>query len=341
MKKVYVFQTLIAVAVAITMTAAVAQHVPISDPVADCVVQTCDAGTLPPETCMAIPIPPDAGSDCFTTPGAACTGIWPTTPFAPMPTWDLLVYGDFDGTTFTLTGVDEATDPLEVILPATYDFCAWSDHLVCALTPFAGLADEIGAFAYLVQCANMDINGALDECRNIPVTNNGIPERYELAILEAVLNDPGHALNTVAIAAMQKNTDALCGLIVEALAAVEISSGPPPSYMDVRGLSYGSAPWLMPSLGGILAAEAAMDDPLSNIALGELLGLLEDLGLTLPAGGITSICDGVFETSQGGDISANGFTNREIYEWFIQVDLGMTPAQYAAYAMDPLAVPGA
>jgi hypothetical protein len=328
MKKVYVFQTLIGAAIMLAMTAAMAQHVPIVDPATECPA-ACDMGNPDPLLCPGIPIPPDPGSDCFTTPGAPCVGTWPTGPMAGMPTWDLFIYGEYEDPTFTMTGVSES-DPFHVILPTpgTYDFCAMSDQLVCALDPFAGFASEVAEFSYLLQCINMDINGEIDTCKDMPVMGNGMPDRYEFGILAAVLNDTGHPLHATAVAAMQTNLDALCEIIVTALSAVEISGAP----MDLRLMSYALAPWLMPALGGIVGGAAAMDDPLTNAALDELLGLLEGLGVTV--GDIDTICDGVPATGQSGDISGNGFTNREVYDWFIQINPAMTIAEYVALALD-------
>ena len=332
MKKVYVFQTLIGAAIMLAMTAAMAQHVPITDPATECPA-ACDMVTPDPLLCPMLPVPPDPGSDCFVTPGAPCIAIWPTGPFSGMPTWDLLIYGDYTPPDFAMTSIAE-TDPLHVILPTpgTYDFCAMSDQLVCALAPFTGLAAEIADFSYLLQCINMDINGEIDACKAMPVMGNGMPDRYEFGILAAVLNDTGHSLHATAVAAMQTNLDALCEIIITALTAVDVSGAP----LDVRAMSYTSAPWLMPALGGVIAGAAAMDDPLTNAALNELLGLLEDLGITV--GDIEILCDGVPATGQGGDISGNGFTNREIYDWFIQVNPAMTVAEYVALALDPATV---
>ncbi len=190
---------------------------------------------------------------------------------------------------------------------------------------------ELTEFADLVQCINMDINGELDVCKDIPVQANGIPDRYELAVLAAVLNDPTHPLNGDAVAAMQTNLDSLCELLILALSSVEITEGSP---IDARKVAYQFAPWLIPSLGGVLSAFAAMGDPLTTGALDEMLGLLEDIGITPPDGGITAITSSVAAVGQSGDVSGNGFTNREIYEWFIQVNPSMTVAEYAALALD-------
>jgi hypothetical protein len=343
MKKVYVFQSLLSVAVMLAMTAAVAQHVPVVDPAAECPA-LCSAPGSDPVACMMLPTPPDAGSECMTTPGAPCLAIWPNGPFTGMPTWPLNVYGEIvdpDGTFgngdeyFDLQSIAE-NDPLVVTLPAagSYDFCAWMDQLVCSLAPFASMLAEIEQFSYLIQCTNMDINGEIDDCKEIPVSGNGIPDRYEFAVLAAVLNDPAHPQNAAAVAAMQTNLDYLADVIIVATSAVDVGGVP----LDARGLSYFNAPWLIPSLGGVLAAAAAMDDPQTNAALDELLGLLADLGLEPPVGGIGAVCDGVAATGQSGDISGNGFTNREIYEWFIQVNPAMTPTEYATLALDPATV---
>lgn len=336
MKKVYVVLTIASLMLATTV--AFAQHVPVTDPATECPA-LCDALNPDPAVCML-----PATTDCFTTPGAPCDLAWPTAPFAGMPTWPLKIYGEIDDPdgipnsgdeSFNMTAVAEE-DPFVVDLPVpgTYDFCAWTDQLVCSLFPFVTFLPEIGEFSYVVQCISMDINGPINECKKIPVTSNGIPDRYEFAVLTAILNNPAHALHAAAVAAMQTNLDALAGITIEATRAVMVNGNP----LDARALSYNAAPWLIPSLAGILSAAAALDDPLTNAALDQLLGLLADLGITLPPGGIGALCDGVPAAGPEGDASGNGFTNREIYEWFIQVNPAMTVAEYVTLALDPATV---
>jgi len=333
MKKVYVFQTLIGVAVMLAMTAAMAQHVPIPD------VSACPAACngTDPNVCCMVPMPGEPGDGCWSDPLVPCPVIWPLAPFAGMPTWDMEILAEYDGTTFNILAINEL-QPFGVDLPTpgTYDFCAWTDQLFCTLGPIGSAlgVPEVTDFANIVQCINMDINGELDTCKDIPVQSNGIPDRFELAILAAVLNDTGHPLHAEAVAAMQTNMDALCSLLITALSSVEIGGAP----IDARLLIYQLAPWLIPSLGGVLSAFAATGDTLTTAALDEMLGLLEDIGIAPPAGGITAITDAVPAVGQAGDISGNGFTNREIYEWFVQVNPAMTVAEYVALALDPATI---
>ena len=322
----------------LTMTAAMAQHTPIVDPDTEC-PGLCDMSVSLPDPVLCITIPMSGvGSECLTDPETPCLAIWPSGAFAGMPTWNLNIYGEVGGDPpeWAVTAIVE-DDPLSVILPTsgTWDFCAMLDQVVCSLAPFYSLADEVELFGNMLLCGNMDINGELNDCLDLTVTGNGIPDAYEFAIVGGVLNNSSHALYGDVTAAMQTNLDAICDLLIAALSNVEISAG---SFLDVRKVAYQSAPWLIPGLGGVLAAAAVLDDPLTNAALDELLGLLADIGITPPAGGIASICDGVAACGPEGDVSGNGFTNREIYEWFIQVNPTMTADEYAVLALDPATV---
>ena len=290
----------------------------------------CDPGTPDPNICMHTPMPPDPGSECLEGESELpCDVIWPLVSFAGMPSWDLLYYLHPDM-------VIAEVEPFTIDLPAagTYDFCGWMDQLYCGLDPVAGFAAEIEQFGYIIQCQNMDINGPVDDCLEIPMTSNGIPDRFELAVLAEVLNDPASPMNAQATAALQSNMDALVPPLCDALRAVDVGLQDP---VDIRAILYAAAPWALPALGGIICAAATMGDDPTLAALDELVGLLADLGIEPPV--IT--WQTVPALSADGDASANGFTNRELYDWLIQVNPAMTHQEFGAAALNPASRPPA
>jgi len=321
MKKAYVVLTIASCMLA--MTAAVAQHVPVVDPLTDCPV-ACDPYAGPPPDATVCFVAQDYGDPCVTTPGMTCPVDWPTTPFAPMPTWPL----EMDFTNIVLV----SQDPIVVSLPATYDFCAWSDQVYCTLftlaaaIPISGI-EVVLDFAELVKCENIDLNGELNTCMDVPVTSNGIPDRYELGLLAAVLNSASQTHKAAAVAAMQNNMNELVNLINDALVA-EVGA------TIVTAIQL-NCPWLIPGLAGLLSGFATLGDANTDAALNEVLGLLEQIGLTPPPGGIASICDSVSAIGPDGKVAGGAFTNREIYEWYIQVNPAMTVSEYTALCLNP------
>jgi len=214
------------------------------------------------------------------------------------------------------------------------DFCAYADIIFCSLGPVAAVVPEVADFAYLVQCSNMDINGPLDMEAEIPVTGNGMPDgQYELGVLAAILNDTSHPLNAQATAAYEGYYVGIKNLVVDALAIAELKNE-----KDVRGIVQAAAPYLVASLTALLAGMATMGDPTTNAALDELLGLLSDIGLTPPEGGIGSLGTPVPAVGPEGDVDADGYTNRQEYNCCVK--LGACPAsEYVAKALDVEEIP--
>ena len=290
---------------------------------------------------------PEGEGDCYDyepegeqpwEPAGYCQAIWPTaSAYAPIITWQLDIelewydYGmDFvaihDG--YYIQGEGEPVwVNYPVDLPPTYDFCAWMDQLYCSLEPFFSLLPELETYGYMLSCGVADVNGVLDECFDLPMQGNGIPDRYELAVLAAVLNDSAHPLHADAITAFEYNANWLAHNIIEAFRDID--------GMDVRGISYGMSIYTMPALAGLLAAFGAIGDPQTNVVLTELLRLFEDLGVEVPEGGAEAVLQSV-QVGPTYDVNGNGYTGREIYEWFIQtMDPPMTMADYASLVLDP------
>lgn len=239
--------------------------------------------------------------------------------FAPLPQFSIFVLGG---------AVNFAPTAGQV------DFCAYADIIFCSLGPVAAVVPEVADFAFLVQCSGMDINGPLDMEAEIPVTGNGMPDgQYELGVLAAILNDATHPLNAEATAAYQGYYVGIKNLVVDALAVAELKND-----KDVRGIVQAAAPYLVGSLTGVLAGMATMGDPTTNAALDELLGLLSDIGLTPPEGGIGGLGTPIEEVGPNGDADGDGYTNRQEYNCCVK--LGACPAsEYVAKALDVEEIP--
>ncbi|HOV61614.1 MAG TPA: immunoglobulin domain-containing protein [Candidatus Hydrogenedentes bacterium] len=255
--------------------------------------------------------------------GAGCNPMGAgSTPYAPLPTWNLP--GAYD-------------DPILTWPPdGSYDFCATLDTLYCSLYELGNLSpsilESVAPFAGLVQCLNADINGPVDPQAQIPVTANGVPDgQYELGVLAKALNDAANPYHAEALAKFQSNFFNIKVLIEEALANV-------PMKADLRGVVPAIAPHLPGALVYVLAGFATLDDPTTNAALDQLLGLLSDIGITPPPGGIATITDGVAALGPYGDADGDGFTNKTEYDYFVG-DQGFSPAQYVAAVFDPAQTP--
>lgn len=241
-------------------------------------------------------------------------------PYAPLPRFNIMVLGSL--VDFSLARLN-------------YDFCAYADTVYCSLQYLASFAPEILEFGNLVQCRFADINGPLASSGEIPITPNGIPDmQYELGILAKVLNTPSHPLYTLANTLFEANFQTLKDLIVEALYVATLKKADTEPDKDLRSLMQTFAPFLTGSLTGVLTAFATTADPDTNRALDELLGLLEDIGLQPPEGGIEAITDGIPELGAFGDADGDRFSNYAEYQYFVG-QLNYTPAQYVAASLDP------
>ena len=261
------------------------------------------------------PVPGPGGAGCRSM-GAG------STPYAPLPTWNL---------------PDAYDDPIQTWPNVgTYDFCATLDTLYCSLYALGSVSQSILAsvapFAGLVQCLNADINGVVDPQAEIPVNPNGVPDgQYELGVLAAALNDAANPYHAAATAAFRTNFFNIKVLIEQALDNV-------PQFGNARLLVPLVAPHLPGALVYVLAGFATLDDPTTNSALDALLGLLSNIGVTPPAGGIAAITDGVAQLGPYGDADGDGFSNKTEYDYFVR-NLGYTPAQYVAAVFNPAQTP--
>ncbi len=219
-------------------------------------------------------------------------------------------------------------------LPVGYfDFCMYLDKSFCLVGAVAAAipdAAEIIEFADLIQCMYADINGPLnpDPEVEIPVQANGIPDgAFELGILAAVLNDPSNPLHDDVLAAFEGNFKIIKDLVQAGLQAE-----------GFLGLVSGFFPELMPALGSVLAGFATLGDDNTNDALDILVGLLGDLGVTPPEGGLSAVCVQFPVLGPDGDIDGDGASNRLEYSWFV-VSEGYDAAEYVDAAMDPEQTP--
>jgi len=207
-------------------------------------------------------------------------------------------------------------DPVKFLDPGQYDFCKMMDNIYCSLALVVRLSADIANFANLVQCISMDINGPLNLDLKIPVQPNGVLDRYELAVLAYVLNTPSLPYYEEVKTAWEENFWELKELIVAALKAANLKSDGVQD-KDITAIVNMLAPALTPSLTGVIAGFATLGDEMTNIALGELLGLLEDIGLEPPEGGIAAITTGIPALGPHGDVDGDGYTNMEEYLYFV------------------------
>lgn len=213
-----------------------------------------------------------------------------------------------------------------------YDFCGIFDILFCSLGPIADVAgDDVLEFANLVQCMYADLNGIVDLEASIPVTPNGMHDAYELGLVAAILNDPANAYHDEVKASFD-------GFFLEIKNLLMLALSDAGKYGDLRSVVSGGAPGLVPGLSAVLAGFCVMGDDDTNLALDMLIGLLADIGLEPPEGGIASLGTAVPELGPNGDADGDGFTNKEEYRYFVgglQYDI----AGYVAVVLDPEEVP--
>lgn len=242
-------------------------------------------------------------------------------PFTPRPFW-----------AFNMDYNIELSNPVTWPAPGAYDFCAYSDMIYCSLAALAGMLEEISAFANLVQCRYMDINGPVNMEAEIPVSANGIPDgQYELGVLAYVLNTPGNAYHTDAMAAFKGNFMYMRELVLYALYVNSLKS----DNKDLRPIVENMmAPHLVSSLLCVLSGFAVLRDEETNLALDQLLLLLEDIGIAPPPGGIQAVTTGIPALGPLGDADGDGDSNREEYLYFVE-EMGYDATQYVAAVFDP------
>lgn len=244
-----------------------------------------------------------------------------TMPFTPRPLW-----------AFNMDYETELNNPVTWPAPGGYDFCAYSDMIYCSLGSVASMLEEIADFADLVQCRYMDINGPVNLEADIPVSPNSIPDgQYELGVLAYVLNTPGNEYHTLATTYFQENFMYLRELVLYALFVNSFKSDD----KDLRPIIENVlAPHLIPSLLCVLSGFAVLRDEETNLALDQLLLLLEDIGIAPPEGGIQAVTDGIPELGPLGDADGDGDSNRAEYLYFVG-EMGYNATQYVAAVFDP------
>ncbi len=242
-------------------------------------------------------------------------------PFTPRPVW-----------TFNMTYETELNNPVTWPAPGGYDFCAYSDMIYCSLAALADMLEEIADFANLVQCRYMDINGPVNMEADIPVSPNGIPDaQYELGVLAFVLNTPGNAYHEEATAYFKENFMYMRELVLYALYVNSLKS----DNKDLRPIVENvMAPHLVSSLLCVLSGFAVLRDEETNLALDQLLLLLEDIGIAPPPGGIQAVTNGIPALGPLGDADGDGDSNREEYLYFVG-EMGYDATQYVGAVFDP------
>jgi len=208
----------------------------------------------------------------------------------------------------------------------THNFCAHMDTILCQLALVSGLLPEVLEYANLLRCLDADINGPVNpdpQGDELPITPNGVPDgQYELAIVAYALNTPAYALHTETLAAYQFNFENIKNLIQQALDTA--------GYLALVPLA---APYLIGGLTSLLAGYATTGDPTTLAALDMLLGLLSDIGLEPPEGGIASITQSVPALGIMGDADGDGSSNYLEYQCFV-VEQAYTAEQYVAAVFD-------
>ncbi len=242
-------------------------------------------------------------------------------PFTPRPYWAY----DADYET-------ELNNPVTWPAPGGYDFCAYSDMIYCSLAALAGMLEEIADFADLVQCRYMDINGPVNLEAEIPVSPNGIPDaQYELGVLAYVLNTPGNEYHEAATVYFKDNFMYLRELVLYALYMNSLKA----DTKDLRPIVENMmAPHLVSSLLCVLSGFAVLRDEQTNLALDQLLLLLEDIGIAPPEGGIQAVTNGIPELGPFGDADGDGDSNYAEYQYFVG-EMEYDATQYVAAVFDP------
>jgi len=271
----------------------------------------------------------------------------PTSPYGAPPTYTgPKPTGAGSLPIFSLTGPSEGTTGPVFDTPITswpadgaYDFCAAFDTAACSLGALSGFSTDIAAYAQLFVCST-DINGPIDMSLSIPVTGNGIPDgEFEMGVLAGILNNAytldaskvGHT-NADIITAYKANFFFFKVLVAKALSAVPLSGTP----TDLRSSVPGLIPWVPGALVSILAGMATQGDATTVAALDTLLGLLDQIGVVPPAGGIAGNTTG-FASILGpnGDADGDGFTNKQEYNHFHSQGAPTTIQAELTFAISP------
>jgi len=179
--------------------------------------------------------------------------------------------------------------------------------------------------------SSLSANSTVGELRQtaewLPVSGNGmIDGQYELALLAYVLNTPTHPLHADAHAAIQTNFIFFKDLVQLALTDVDGSN-----YLSLVPLM---VPYLIGSLALELAGYAALGDPQTYEALDAVLGLLTEIGLEPPAGGVVSVTDSIGDVGPIEDFDGDMFSNIDEYN-YVADTFGLSVNGYWGYVMNP------
>lgn len=242
-------------------------------------------------------------------------------PFTPRPFW-----------TYNANYDTELNNPVTWPVPGVYDFCAYSDMVYCSLAKLVTLLAEIADFANLVQCRYMDINGPVNMEADIPVSANGIPDgQYELGVVAYVLNNTENEYHVAAMTAFQDNFMYMRELVLYALYVTSFGK----DSKDLRPMvETVLTPHLVSSLLCVLSGFAVLRDEQTNLALDQLLLLLEDIGIAPPEGGIQAVTTGIPELGPFGDADGDGDSNYAEYQYFVG-EMGYNATQYVDAVFDP------
>jgi large repetitive protein len=235
-----------------------------------------------------------------------------STPYAPLPIFNLLVYGG----------------PVFFPPPGSYDFCAYMDTVYCSLPAVESQMNDprITEFADLILCNSCDMNGPLLGEGENPFTPNGIPDgQYELGLLAGVLNDPTHPLYTTANNAFKYNFRKIKDVLILAVSDYEGT--------DLRNMLNSFAPHLIGGLAALFAGYATLGDEQTYTAMDELFALLESLGIQPWEGGLGANMWSEPETGPNGDANEDAFSNAIAYHWYVG-EQGYPPEDYVIAAID-------
>ncbi|MFA7693175.1 MAG: hypothetical protein GX117_13730 [Candidatus Hydrogenedentes bacterium] len=220
-------------------------------------------------------------------------------------------------------------------VPGEYDFCAYMDTAYCSMEAITSLQPSLLEFVGLLQCLDGDMNGPVNLAEEIPMTPNGIPDgTAELAIVAAILNDPGHALYQETLEKFQHNVNEAKFILIQAYMHMPPLGSFPGG--DMRATIRLLVPYLSGSLLSLMGAYGVLGDDDSLNMLDALLETLQSFlaNLPLPEGGVRAILQSVPALNHEGDANNDGFTNRQAYEYFVE-HLGYSEYEYSLFAVSP------